>query len=114
MGISGQRGAALVALNSSVNFTGNNSFTNNLQLANFGGAIHSVSSTLKFIGVASFKNNSAVSNAMTPTHHASVMYLAMTCTVEGEELSLLRILVLSLAIVFNLSITVQHIIEVEQ
>ena len=63
VGITGQRGAALLALNSSeIIFAGrSNNFNNNT--ANLGGAIHSVSSTLQFTGIASFINNLATWNA---------------------------------------------------
>ena len=61
MGINGQNGAALLALNSSmITFTGSNNFSNNS--ANLGGAIHSVNSTIQFTETASFINNSAISN----------------------------------------------------
>ena len=63
MDISGQSGAILVAINSSlITFTGSNRFSNNS--AKLGGAIHSICSTLQFTGpgITNFENNTAFSN----------------------------------------------------
>ena len=61
VGISGQFGAALLALDSSeITFMGTNNFISNS--AKLGGAIHSISSTLQFNEMASFIDNSAFSN----------------------------------------------------
>ena len=61
MGISGQFGATLLAIDSSeITFMGTNNFASNS--AKLGGAIHTISSTLRFYDVASFIDNMAVSN----------------------------------------------------
>ena len=61
VGISGQFGTALSALDSSdITFTGSNNFSDNT--AKLGGAIHSIGSTLQFTEIASFINNTAISN----------------------------------------------------
>ena len=59
--ISGQFGAAILALDSSnITFMGTNNFSNNS--AELGGAIHSINSILQFDGITIFKDNTALSN----------------------------------------------------
>ena len=73
VGINGQNGAALLALNSSrIIFTGVNNFSHNS--ANLGGAVHSVGSTLQFTGISSFTNNSAILNVLHENHTQSLCF----------------------------------------
>ena len=65
IGISGQFGAALLALSSSeITFTGSDNFTSNS--AKLGGALYSMNSTLLFNETVSFIDNSAIANGNTP------------------------------------------------